>query len=140
MKHFLDYCATHPNSEVRFVASDMILDLHSDASYNSEPESKSRSAGHYYLSKLNDENFNNGKVLTLSKIIKHVMTSASEGEVAALFYNCKASIPLIIYLEDMVHHQPKTPVTTDNTIAQGIITKTMIPKRAKSYDMRFNFL
>ena len=33
VKHFLDYCTTHPNSGVRFVASDMIFDLHSDASY-----------------------------------------------------------------------------------------------------------
>ena len=40
----------------------------------------------------------------------------------------------------MGHEQPKTPVTTDNTTACGIIKKTMIPKRAKSYDMRFNFL
>ena len=68
------------------------------------------------------------------------MTSASDAEVAALFYNCKAPIPLRISLEKMVHHQPKTPITTDNTTAQGIITKTMILKRAKSYDVRFNFL
>ena len=84
---FLDYCATHPNSGVRFVASDMILALHSDASYNSEPQSKIRAAGHYYLYKLNDENFNNGTLLMLSNIIKHVMTSASEAEFASLLYN-----------------------------------------------------
>ena len=40
----------------------------------------------------------------------------------------------------MGHIQPKTPITTDNTTEQGLITKKMIPKRAKSYDMRFNFL
>ena len=55
VKHFLDYCATNPNSGVWFLASDMILALHSDASYNSEPKSKIRSAGHYYLSKINNE-------------------------------------------------------------------------------------
>ena len=69
-----------------------------------------------------------------------MMTSASEAEVAELFYNCKAAIPLRISLEEMGHHQPKTPVTTDNTTAQGLIAKTMILKRAKSYDMIFNFL
>ena len=37
--HFLDYCHTHPNAGVRFVASDMLLALHSDASYLSEPNS-----------------------------------------------------------------------------------------------------
>ena len=126
VKYFLDYCATHPNSGLRFVANDMILVLHSDASYNSEPQSKSRTAGHYYLSKINDENFNNGTVLTFSNIINHVMTSDSEAEVAALFYNFKAAIPLRISLEEMGHHQPKTLVTTDNTTSQGITTKTMI--------------
>ena len=47
VKQFLDYCASHPNATVRFLASDMILALHSNASYLSELESKSRAAGHY---------------------------------------------------------------------------------------------
>ena len=69
----------------------MLLALHSKASYLSEPEAKSRAAGHFFLGKLNDEDFDNGAIMTLSKIIKHVMTSASEAETAALFYNCKAA-------------------------------------------------
>ena len=138
--HFLDYCHTHPNAGVRFVASDMILALHSDASYLSEPNSKSRAAGHFFLGKLNDESFDNGAILTLSKIIKHVMSSASEAETAALFYNCKAAAPLRVTLMEMGHPQGRTLVTTDNSAAQGLIKKTMIPKAAKSYDMRFNFL
>ena len=120
--------------------SDMILALHSGASYLSEPDEKSRAAGHFYMGKINDESFDNGTILTLSKIIKHVMTSASEAETAALFYNCKAATPLRVTAEEMGHPQPKTPVTTDNSTAQGLITKTMIPKAAKSYDMRFNYL
>ena len=68
------------------------------------------------------------------------MTSASEAEVAALFYNCKAAIPPQISLEEMGHPQLKTPAVTDNTTVHGLISKTMIPKREKSYDMRFNFL
>ena len=118
----------------------MILALHLYASYLSDPESKSRSAGHFYLSKKKDEIFNNGSVMTLSKIIKHVLASASEAETAALFYNCKAAIPLRLTLEEMGHPQPKIPVTSYNTTALGIIKKTMIPKSAKSYYIRFNFL
>jgi len=140
VNHFLDYCATHPNAGVRFVASDMLLALHSDASYLSEPNSKSRAAGHFYLTKRNDELFNNGAILTLSKIIKHVMSSASEAETAALFYNCKAAAPLRVTLMEMGHPQGPTQVTTDNSAALGLIKKTMIPKAAKSYDMRFNYL
>ena len=137
---FLDYCATHPNAGVRFVASDMLLALHSDASYLSEPEAKNRAAGHFFLGKLNDEKFDNGAIMTLSKIIKHVMSSASEAETTDLFYNCKTAAPLRETLEEMGHPQPKTQVTTDNSTAQGLITKSMIPKAAKSYAMRFNFL
>ena len=82
----------------------------------------------------------NGAVLTLSKTIKHVMTSASEAEVAALCYNCKAVQPLSIALEEMRHPQPKTPVITDNKTAEGLSNKTMVPNKAKTYDMRFNWL
>ena len=37
MEYFLNYCATNPNATVRFQASNMILKIHSDASYLSEP-------------------------------------------------------------------------------------------------------
>ena len=98
------------------MASEMILALHSDASYLSEPGAKSRAGGHFYLKDKTDKDVNNGAVLTLSKIIKHVMTSASEAEIAALFLNCKAAIPLRIALEEMGHPQPKTPVITDKKL------------------------
>ena len=78
--------------------------------------------------------------MTLPKTIKHVMSSASEAETAEIFYNCKAALPLRVYQEEMRYEQHKTPVTTDNTTACGLIKKTMIPKQAKSYNMRFNFL
>ena len=128
VRHFLEYCATHHNSGVIFMASDMILALHSGASYLSEPESKSRAEGHFYLSKNKYELFNNGAVMNISNIIKHVLASALEAETAALFYNCKAAIPLCLTLEEMGHPQPKTPITSDSTAALGIIKKTMIPK------------
>ena len=47
MTHFLNYCATHPDATVRFHASDMILKIHSDASYLSETGAKSRAGGYY---------------------------------------------------------------------------------------------
>eukprot|EP00804_Cyclotella_cryptica_P015783 CCRYP_013414-RA/>CCRYP_013414-RA protein AED:0.38 eAED:0.38 QI:0/-1/0/1/-1/1/1/0/253 len=46
---FLDYMATHPNAVVRFYKSDMILQGHSDASYLSAPEARSRAAGYWFL-------------------------------------------------------------------------------------------
>jgi hypothetical protein len=63
----------------------MILAVHMDASYLSIAGGKSREAGHFYLTNQNDKNFNNGAVLTLSAIIKHVMSSMSKAELSALY-------------------------------------------------------
>ena len=52
----LDYAATHPNAKVRYRASDMVLQIHTDASYLSEPKARSRAAGHYFLGWLPHDN------------------------------------------------------------------------------------
>jgi hypothetical protein len=128
----LDYVPTHLNAGIRFHASDMILAVHTDASYLSKPSSKSRAARHFYLTKHNDKDFNNGAVLTLSSIIEHVMSSASEAELAALYYGCKQAAPIRVTLEEMGHRRPApTPITTDNITAQGLTTGTMTPKSIK---------
>ena len=49
MQQMLDYLAWHPNATIRFVASDMVLNIHSDASYLSAKGAKSRAAGHFFL-------------------------------------------------------------------------------------------
>ncbi len=43
----LDYLATHPNATVKFCASDMVMNIHSDASYLSKPNAHSRACGHF---------------------------------------------------------------------------------------------
>jgi hypothetical protein len=45
----LDYLATHPDAEIRFHASGMILHIHSDASYLSVSKERSRLEGLVYL-------------------------------------------------------------------------------------------
>jgi hypothetical protein len=45
----LNYCNTHPENKIRYHASDRILYIHSDASYISEKESKSRAGGGYFI-------------------------------------------------------------------------------------------
>jgi len=136
----LDYVAMHPNASIRY-GCDMILTVHTDASYLSELGGKSRAAGHFYLTNRNDEDFNNWAILTLSSIIKHVMSSASEAELAALYYGCKHAAPICIPLEEMGHPQPApAPVTTDNITAQDLSMGAMMPKASKSNDQRFNWL
>ncbi len=45
----LDYLARQSEAKVRFHASDMILNIHSDASYLSEAKARSRACGHFFL-------------------------------------------------------------------------------------------
>jgi hypothetical protein len=113
----------------------MILAVHTDALYLSEQAGKSHASAHFYLTNHNGKEFNNGAILTLSSIIKHVMSSASEAELAALYYGCKLAVPICTTLEDMGHPQTKrTMVITHNITAQGLTMGIMTPKASKSMD------
>ena len=50
MQQFLDYAASNPNAELKYVASNMKLWIDSDAAYLVAPKAKSRVTGYYYLS------------------------------------------------------------------------------------------
>ncbi len=47
-KQLLDYLVTHPNVTIRFRVSDMVLNIHSNASYLSETKAHSRACGHFF--------------------------------------------------------------------------------------------
>ena len=47
--HLLHYAASNPNGQIRFTASDMVLNCHSDAAYLVAPESRSRAGGFLFL-------------------------------------------------------------------------------------------
>jgi len=46
-KQFLDYAASHPDAIITYKASDMVLAIHCDASYLSEPKTRSRTGGNF---------------------------------------------------------------------------------------------
>jgi hypothetical protein len=107
----LNYCASHPEAKLRYHASDMILNTHSDASYISKRESKSRAGGFFYLG-INiaiKNKLTNGVILIISTILKHVMSSAAEAEIGSVFLNTKEAKFLRTTLEEMGHPQPPTP-------------------------------
>jgi hypothetical protein len=119
----------------------MILAVHTHASFLSEQNGKSRAPGYFYLTNHVDKEFNNGNILTLSSIIKHVMSSASKAELAALYYGCKLAVPICTTLTEMGHPQPKrTMITTDNITDQSLTMGTMTPKASKLMDQRFHWL
>jgi hypothetical protein len=134
----LNYIATHPNADLQYHASDIILAIHRDASYLSKVCGKYQVAGRFYLTNQNKEDFNNGTILTLSSIIKHVMSSASKAELSALYYGSKIAATLRSTLEELGHIKPKpTPVTTINITVQGLTMGTMTVKASKSTDQCF---
>jgi hypothetical protein len=49
MNQLLDYLATHPDAAIRYHTSDMILQIHSDASYLSFSNARSRLGGLFFL-------------------------------------------------------------------------------------------
>ena len=138
--HFLDYAASHPDAIITYHASDMVLVAHSDASYLSESKARSRTGGHFFMSSDDAVRANNGAVITVSQIIKAVMSSAAEAELGALFINCREAIPARHALEEMGHKQPPTPMQTDNTMALGVVTNNIASKRLKSMDMKLHWL
>jgi hypothetical protein len=88
----LDYLATHPDATVRFRATDMVMNIHSDASYLSEPNSRSRACGHFLLGWLPVDGQPiclNGAFHMLCLILHFVVASAAEAKLGALFLNCQ---------------------------------------------------
>jgi hypothetical protein len=144
----LNYAATHPDAILQYRASDMVLHVHSDASYLSESQARSRAGGFFYLSSgaphfttAIDPNGPppplNGPILTPCVILKVVVSSAAEAELGALFHNGKEAAALRTTLQDLGHPQPPTPIQTDNSCAAGIANGTVKQRRSKAIDMRF---
>jgi hypothetical protein len=75
----LDYLATRPDATIRYHASDMILNIHSDASYLSVSNARSRLGGLFFCGDKSPQEDNlNGSILNVASIIKNVVTSAAE--------------------------------------------------------------
>jgi hypothetical protein len=78
----LDYLVTHPDATIRYHASDMILHIHSDASYLSVSNARSRLGGLFFCGdKSPQQDTLNGSILHVASFIKNVIASAAESEV-----------------------------------------------------------
>jgi hypothetical protein len=67
----LDYLATHPDAAIRYHASDMILNIHSDASYLLVSNARSRPGGLFFLgNKSPEQDTLNGSILNVAAVIR----------------------------------------------------------------------
>ena len=114
--------------------------MHSDASYLSEPNTRSRASGNYLLVWVpcrSEPIRINGAVLTLCNILRCVTSSAAKAELGALFMNCKEERILRLILNEMGHNQPPTPVHCNNSTAVSIANDTVKRQRSRSMEMRY---
>jgi hypothetical protein len=99
----LDYLATQEDAVLSYHASDMVLAVHSNANYLSEPKACSRARGHFFLSSDTTIPPNNGAVLNIAHIIKNVMSSATKAELAGLYIMARKAVYIRIILEELGH-------------------------------------
>ena len=113
---------------MRDYASDMILNIHSDASYLPESRARSRIVEEFFMGSIpvNGKLIKlNGAIFIMCGILKFVVALAAEAELAALFINAKEGKILRMTLEEMDHKQPPTPMHCDNIYATGIANDTV---------------
>ena len=144
----LNYAATHPNSTIRYTASDMVLHIHSNASYLSKPQSRSRAGGHYFLVDICPDMSKpptnrprlTGPIHSISCIMSNVMGSAAEVEIGSAYINDQEAVPIRTLLLKLGHPQPSTPTQVDNSTVDGFSNDTIKQKRSKAIDMRFYWI
>ncbi len=91
----LDYLASNLEVKVRYHASDMVMNIHSDASYLSKMKARSRACKHFFMGWMakNGEPIKlNGAFHVNTPILRFVVASAAEAKLGALFHNCQDGI------------------------------------------------
>ena len=135
----LAYAASYPNNRQIFHASDMILEVQTDASYLSRSRARSVAGCVGYLGKRDDVR-PNAPIFSISTIIDVVVASAAEAEYAAVFIGAQHAEGSRAILAALGHPQSATLLLCDNQCAVGLATDTVKVKRSKSIDMRFHWV
>ena len=118
----------------------MVLCAHSYAGFQNKSKGRSRSGAHIFLSE-NEAMYRwNGPVLTLAKIIKFVMSSASEAELGAMLITAQEMVAMRQTLQEMKWPQPKPPLQTDNSAAAGVVNNNIFPRKLKTMYRRLHRL
>ncbi len=118
----------------------MKLTCHSDASYLSESNARSRAGGYLFLGDCLPGEIPNAAISYFSVLIATVVTSAAEAEYAALFMVGQAAVSIRNTLADLGYPQGATTLICDNKCAVGIAENTLKLKRSKTIDMRYHWI
>ena len=126
----------------------MQLAIHSDASYLSVAQARSRASGVHFLTEgppepENPEDFvptTNGILLVVCKIMRNIMASAAEAKYSTIFINVQTAVPIRTTLSEILRKQGPTAIQVENFTAVGIVTKESSQKKSKAVDMRFYWI
>ena len=136
----LAYAAAYPDNQLVFHASDMILEVQSDASYLSRSKARSVAGGLAYLGSGGSPSSPNGAVFAHCSVLDVVVASAGEAEYGAAFTLAQRAEWARTVLAALGHPQPSTKLYTDNRCAVGLANDTVKIRRSKTIDMRFHWV
>jgi hypothetical protein len=134
----LNYMWTHPNTKIRYRASDMILNIHSDASYLSAPKARSHTGGYFILGSILQDSetiFINGAIHITCTILKLIAALAAEAELGALFLNVQEAKVIQLVLEELRHLHPHSPIHINNTTTVGFVNNTIKRQQSQAMEM-----
>ena len=126
----------------------MQLFIHSDASYLSFAQARSRASGVHLLIEGppdpdNPEYFvpaTNGILIIVCEIMRNIMASVAEAKYGTIFVNAQTAVPICITLSEMGWKQGPTSIQVENSTAVGIATKECHQNKYKAMDMRFYWI
>ncbi len=102
----LDYLSHNANVKNWFCASDMVLNIHANASYLLEPKAWSYVCGHFFMgwTPQNGKPIHLNGVFHVSSTILHFfVVSVAEAELGVLYHNCQTGIIFRLTLKKMEH-------------------------------------
>ena len=120
----------------------MQLATHSDTSYPSVSQARSRASGVNFLTEgpPNPENPTNRILLAVCKIMHNIMASAAEAEYGTIFINAQTAVPIRTTLSETGWTQGPTAIQVENSTAVGIVTKEFHPNKSNAMDMRLYWI
>jgi hypothetical protein len=128
----LGFVSSHPNGRKVYRASDMIICVHSDASYLSRPRAWSVAGSTHYMGSpamtfLADDPIKH-PISTHSICIPVICSFVAEAEHGGLFVTARIAVDERNILADLGHPEPATVIFCDNEVAIGLANRTVCPK------------
>jgi hypothetical protein len=145
--HLLNYAAKHPDAVVQYTASNMQLHMHSDASYLSAPNSRSRLDGKIANDPTRAPNRNNAPppfnvpVLVNANISQVIVASAIEAKFVAIFQTSRTPscvewyLKISVILNRIFPFKPTIPAQLELSTAPS---SNAAPKPWTSYFIGFS--